>query len=395
MDKRKSIDCTPPSATKSQIHSPSSITRPSSSTSFNLRSAPSMIELSDMYMLQLNSQMTYQQEIRNQLKKAIDLCRNMNQFQCSTELVEAERLMLLSHKKEMAAKNELIRIDYDASGMQINPEKCCGNVTITDLTIDLKREAMYDIYFNYFYVAVCTYRDQVLATFARERNSSSDMDAIQFTNLQNMKFTNLQPDFKIQVEIYVLRLNKRTHADSSSMDKNLPSLKLTSPIKMLASLTGGSPAATTSSNNGKLKIDLDKSRFRLHGTTAITSFHLPSSRYVENCRRVYGDNPYLIYFASATKQFQCLLADKVHLDGSCGIGFNSEICLKNMGHRGFLSLAKVPPNLDASVAMLSGWTKWWSIVDGCKIYLWHEPDDQHRNMVSQFLREKIVKYLVK
>lgn len=321
--------------------------------------------------------MTYQQEIRSQLKKAIDFCRNMQEFRCSTELVEAERLMLLSHKKELAAKNELIRIDYVGNGMQTNPEKCCGRISVTDIAIELKREAMYDTYFNYFYVCVCTYRDQVRATFACERGA---VDSIHFTNLENMSFTKLVPDFKIQVEVYVLRLNKTTATPTK--DEKPAASPMLSPIKLFASLTGNN-ASSVSKN--KLKIDLDKSRFRLHGTTAITSFSLPSSRYVENCRpNVFGQNQNLVYFASVTKQFQCLLADKVHLDGSVAIGFNSEIRFKNNGHRGFLSLCSQPVGFDGETTNTTDlvWTKRWSVVDGCKIHFWTDPEDQHRRKVS-------------
>lgn len=369
-DKRKSIDANAKCSSSDHC--------PMTDALFHLRTAPSMIELSDIYMLQLNNQMTYQREIRSQLKKAIDFCRNMKEFRCSTELVEAERLMLLSHKKELAAKTELIRIDYVGNGMQTNPEKCCGRISITDIVIDLKREAMYDTYFNYFYVCVCTYRDQVQATFGCERGTD---DAIHFTNLTNMSFSKLVPDFKIHVEIYVLRLNKAT-ATPSKDDKPVSS-PILSPIKMFASLTGNN-SATESMWKNKMKIDLDKSRFRLHGTTAITSFSLPSSRYVENRRpNVFGQNRYLVYFGSVTKQFQCLLADKVQLDGSVVIGFNSEIRFKNNGHRGFLSLCVQTIDSETDTSNLQ-WTKRWSVVDGCKIHFWADPEEQYQQKVSYY-----------
>lgn len=162
-----------------------------------------MIEIPDQYMLKLTNQIIHQHDIRNQLKHAIEICRTTKEFECSNELVEAERLMLLSAKKELCAKNELTRIDYEANGLTANSTKSQGLLTIKKIEFALKSEEMFDTSFKLFYICICSYRDQVVATQAQER----DGDKVEFDGLE-LQISNLDCSFDISIEVFVLRLRK-------------------------------------------------------------------------------------------------------------------------------------------------------------------------------------------
>lgn len=169
-----------------------------------LVAAPSMIEIPDQFMLKLTDQITAQREIRNQLKHAIKICRTTKEFECSSELIEAERLMLLSAKKEMCAKLELTRIDYEEYGLTASPAKCVGTVTIKKIEFDLKPEEMLEQIFQLSYICICSYRDQVVATHSQERVGNK----VKFNDI-GIKIGSLNSTFEIKLEVYVLRLPKQ------------------------------------------------------------------------------------------------------------------------------------------------------------------------------------------
>lgn len=169
-----------------------------------LAAAPSMIEIPDQFMLKLTNQITAQREIRNQLKHAIKICRTTKEFECSSELIEAERLMLLSAKMETCAKLELTRIDYEEYGLTASPAKCVGTVTIKKIEFDLKSEEMLEQIFQLSYICICSYRDQVVATHSQERNGNK----VKFNDI-GIKIESLNSTFEIKFEVYVLRLPRQ------------------------------------------------------------------------------------------------------------------------------------------------------------------------------------------
>lgn len=177
-----------------------------------------MVEIPDQFMLKLTNQIFVQREIRNQLKHAIKICRTTKEFECSSELIEAERLMLLSAKKETCAKLELTRIDYEENGLTAGPAKCVGTVSIKKIEFDLKAEEMLEQIFQLSYICICSYRDQVVATHAQERNGNKVM----FNDI-GIRIDSLNSMFEIKLEVYVLRLprplRKYSHESKYHLNK--------------------------------------------------------------------------------------------------------------------------------------------------------------------------------
>lgn len=155
-------------------------------------------------MKRLIERIRQQQEMRKSIQTALEVCRTNGEFHNSRELVEAEQLMLMSSLKECSALEKLIALwqnDCDTpNGFDDLGE---GVLTIKYLEFELKVDSIFDTHFNYFYVCVCSYRDQVEFSESKERTDNR----IVFNNLK-MQFTNLTADFEIRVEIYALRLRK-------------------------------------------------------------------------------------------------------------------------------------------------------------------------------------------
>lgn len=157
-----------------------------------------------------------QQNMRRSVEQALQMCRSTDEFHNSRELVEAEQLMLMSCLKECSALEELIMLwqntGTDYENIRAEHELGIGTLTIKYLEFELKVDSIYDTHFNYFYLCVCTYRDQVEVTMAKERQPNN---RIMFSNLK-MQFYNLTPDFAIRIEVYALRLRKNVRKDTVS-----------------------------------------------------------------------------------------------------------------------------------------------------------------------------------
>lgn len=160
-------------------------------------------DIPDAYLLTLINQITYQRAIRHQLSNAVSICRNTREFESSPELIEAERLLLVSNLKELAAKKELVRIDYENNGQVCNESKCKGSVMINKIEFTLKENVVKDTVFNYFYICICSYNERIISTQAVERTNN----IVKFSNC-HIYFENLDPEYEIKVEVYALRLRK-------------------------------------------------------------------------------------------------------------------------------------------------------------------------------------------
>lgn len=90
---------------------------------------------------------------------------------------------------------------------------------IRRLEVSLRPTDIFDMYHKFFYVCVCSYRNQVQATYAQEASEEEEdafyADAectagdrvrkIVFDRL-GMKFTGLHPNFQVKIDVLMLRL---------------------------------------------------------------------------------------------------------------------------------------------------------------------------------------------
>ncbi|KAJ6641902.1 Anillin [Pseudolycoriella hygida] len=287
--------------------------------------APSMIEISDQLMLKLTNQIVAQREVRNQLKHAIKICRTTKEFECSSELIEAERLLLLSTKKESCAILELNRIDYEENGLTASPSKCVGTVTIKKIELDLKPEEILEQISHLSYICVCSYRDQVVATQAQERIGNK----VKFHDIA-IKIEGLNSSFEIQMEVYVLRLprqlRKYSHESKYHLNKVTKKPLFSNPVKLFSSSAPPSPTPTK---------DLEESRFRLRGAAIISAKSLSSEKFEIVRKDSWPRNH--VYISYNTKSINLKMYDpNTNMTGALRTEFVFELNLCDSGLAGFL-----------------------------------------------------------
>uniref|UniRef100_A0A2M4CG11 Putative actin-binding protein anillin n=1 Tax=Anopheles darlingi TaxID=43151 RepID=A0A2M4CG11_ANODA len=241
--------------------------------------AGSVTELSNRYMAKLMAQVQQQRDAQKQLKQALAICRTTREFECSTELIEAERLLLLATLKETAARNVLNNIDYATNGLTLADRKRVGRVALNHFEFPLKQTALADTLFNYFYIVVCTYKNEVKATSARERRTDG---RVCFRDCE-IEFQDLDADYEIRAEVFVLRLRKNakniSFENRYQLDKDSKNTATCpSPSKFRRA---GKMLSFRSSLPKNFDFDNELSRFKSQGYLTLTSSTLAAANVVD------------------------------------------------------------------------------------------------------------------
>lgn len=288
-------------------------------------------------LLQLDDRILHHQSIRHELSDALEMCRSTKEFQNSPELIESERLILVSNLKELAAKEELTRIwqiETDDVATSTANGRCVLSIVYAEFA--LKEDAIYDTHFNYFYVCVLSHRDTIECSSVKERNGNR----VIFNDLQ-VQFTNLSASFEVRVEVFVLRLRKYQRHSGSS--KNTESLGV------------GNASA---------------SRFRFHGRTTLASHDLSQNKPKQfpaqrNLRRSEQNDSLVFTMYDIVKMEMQLHGHMNNLTGDTLIGFQNEITFGRIAHSGFVDIAQNKWK----------WDRLWCRIDGFRMNFWAYPQD--------------------
>ncbi|XP_053665464.1 uncharacterized protein LOC128714615 [Anopheles marshallii] len=264
----------------------------------SIATSSSMTELSSQHMNELMQQIIRQSDARKQLKRALAICRSTREFECSPELIEAERLLLVATQKETAVRNELNKIDYLTNGMTLVEGKRVGTVTLSNFDFPLKETAIRDALFNYFYVVVCTYKHEVKATIAKERHTDG---RVYFRDCA-IQFKNLDANYEIKVEVFVLQLRKNVKNYSFESRYHLEKdtkrpLNCPSPSKKLRE--AGRMLSFRSNSPKTFDFDNEFSRFKSQGFLTLTSFMLLTASGIEEEDASGEEKPFDATYATA------------------------------------------------------------------------------------------------
>lgn len=298
-------------------------------------------------MLKLNDRIAHHQSIRHELSDALEMCRSTKEFQNSPELIESERLILVSNLKELAAKEELTRLwQIDSNDVATPDGRCVLSVVYAEFA--LKEDAIYDTHFNYFYVCVLSHCDTIECSTVKER----DGNRVTFNDLQ-VQFTDLSSAFEVRVEMFVLRLRKNQCHTSIGF-----SSKHTEP----APSTGNASA----------------SRFRFHGRTTLTSHDLSQNKRKQfaaqrNLRKNEQNDSMVFTMYDIVKMDLQLHGDMNNLSGDMLIGFQNEITFDSIEHSGFVDIAQKKWK----------WDRLWCRIDGFRMNFWAYPQDA-ANSVNKY-----------
>lgn len=299
--------------------------------------ADGVLTSKEKILLQLDDRILHHQSIRHELSDALEMCRSTKEFQNSPELIESERLILVSNLKELAAKEELTRlwqIESDDVRTSTANGRCVLSIVYAEFA--LKEDALYDTHFNYFYVCVLSHRDTIECSSVKERNGNR----VIFNDLQ-VQFTNLSPSFEVRVEIFVLRLRKYQRHSGSS--KNTDTLGV------------GNASA---------------SRFRFHGRTTLTSRDLSQNKTKQfpaqrNLRKSEQNDSMVFTMYDIVKREMQLHGHMNNLNGDTLIGFQNEITFGCIAHSGFVDIAQNKWK----------WDRLWCRIDGFRMNFWAYPQD--------------------
>lgn len=96
-----------------------------------------------------------------------------------------------------------------------------AKLEIRRLEVSLRPIDIFDMYHKFFYVCVCSYRNQVQATYAQEVSQEQNEEDSLYADAEctagnrvrkvvfdrlGMKFTGLHPNFQLKVDVLMLRL---------------------------------------------------------------------------------------------------------------------------------------------------------------------------------------------
>lgn len=307
-------------------------------------------------LLRLDDRISHHQNIRHELSDALEMCRSTKEFQNSPELIESERLILVSNLKELAAKEELTRLWHiDSDDIVTTTANGRSALSIVYAEFPLKDDAIYDTHFNYFYVCVLSHRDTIECSSVKERNGNR----VIFNDLQ-VQFTDLASSFEVRVEIFILRLRKNQRHSSN---------------------------AFTSKNNETLAVgNAAASRFRFHGRTTLTSRDLSQNKRKQfsaqrNLRKNQQNNSMVFTMYDIVKMDMQLHGVMNNLNGDTLIGFQNEIAFDGIEHCGFVDIAQKKWK----------WDRLWCRIDGFRINFWAYPQDATNSVnYNEIFRSKLL-----
>ncbi|XP_055629578.1 anillin-like [Toxorhynchites rutilus septentrionalis] len=326
----------------------------------------------------LIEQIKEQIHVKKQLKKALAIGRTSAEFQCSGQLVEAERLLLLSSLREIAAKRELRDITRNKMA---DSDRKVDFVTVTNFQFSLGERAINDTLFDYFYVVVCSYKNQIHVTQAVQQYKNR----VYIMN-SNITFHDLEDGYEIKVEIFALRMRKNSaYTNSPRKDKKSPiKTKLRQQIKKLSSSRPSSPPC--------LDFDNEFSRFKSQGSVSITASNIqPSgSANLQQDSTVFNSTyrPITNNFQQTIRQHgnqnvflvessKFLMLDEMNYNsnllGSIEMTIKTEVLFANPTVSGFLTVGeRKDDRLD--------WNRKWCKVNGFELEFYNYPQESQGNI---------------
>ncbi|XP_063701291.1 uncharacterized protein LOC134831486 [Culicoides brevitarsis] len=330
-------------------------------------------------MLELINTISSQRQIKKQLRHALEICRVSKEFDCSSELVEAERLLLVSNLKEAAAKKELMEMENNVyANVKQTGSNNIGMIALSDFEFPLKDAAMYDTLYNYFYICVATYKDQVKASYAKEREGNK----VSFRGF-DIKFWEVEPDYQIKIEVFVLCLRKNNRGAENRLNSTKSTIKM-SPRRFF----GVEKSSEKSSPQKKQTEFLEFSQFASQGFLFITSSSFVS--YSESLirRQIPDANIDLPYYSSSNfhqylkksgdHHINCIedyrsfrmnqMIYNSHMTGQIEMAIKSEVVFDGSQIQGFLTVGE---SINGTIT----WNRRWCKVDGLQLNFWNYPQE--------------------
>lgn len=160
-------------------------------------------------------ELEHQTNLKDQLEKAVNICRKTPELECTLEMAEAERLLLFSTLKSGVAQNESFSVK--ASSLQSTVKDC--KIAVSSIEISVGLSEYLDDFFNYYYTGVFSNGKVIKST----ESSWPQHDNLLVFREVGIAFDNVDPESLITCDIYMLKLRKILN--TSSLDKKTLSLR--------------------------------------------------------------------------------------------------------------------------------------------------------------------------
>ncbi|XP_037805989.1 uncharacterized protein LOC119600043 [Lucilia sericata] len=292
--------------------------------------------------------------VSEQIAQTVSICRKLPDLEISTEMVEAERLLLFS-----ALRREIqLSTSSLVTGSQTMNQKPKMRFFIDEMFLPVLSDVNHDIFFNYFYIvtfecggvikstqsAECVNGTAVFRDCGIEFMLSSELE----TNTQNERSYKQNA---VKCNIFMLRLRKISTISIEPRKRTIIDTLTQSPSSTLTSRSSSS-----SCSNEVV------SRFRLHASFNIDASDFVPYEYVHQesnnsdriCIRASG----ICTIALTPRTKSTNLSGQVRLKGRAEVRFPKRV------FAGFLNVED--PHSQHN------WNRRWCTLDGLFLYVWQD-----------------------
>ncbi|XP_034111706.2 uncharacterized protein LOC117572739 [Drosophila albomicans] len=297
------------------------------------------IDSSNYYSaINLDSLLNESLSTNEQLAQAVSICRQLPELEISSEMVEAERLLLFTTLRKQTAQPI---VGNEATSTARRESQC---FLIDALHLPIKADVNQDVFFNYYYICTVESEGRIRSTQSIECHNGAAI----FRDCGLEFYSDgAAEELELRCQIFMLRLRK------------VSTLSLEPPKALLKRGSGSLGSASSSSSSQSEQI---VSRFRLHASFTLKASDLVPYELVMAGETQASDRIWLrtsrtwqLPLTSHTKSSN--LMPQIALSGRV------ELRLPKSQHSGYLNVQDTKHN----------WNRRWCTLNGLRLSVWqHE-----------------------
>ncbi|XP_073812167.1 uncharacterized protein isoform X2 [Musca autumnalis] len=278
--------------------------------------------------------------ISEQLVHVVNICRNFPESEISSEMVEAERLLLFSAlRRESQGKSPAHQSERTLK------QTTKSYIFIDDMFLPIREDPTRDIFFNYFYIVTFECGGIIRSTQSAEcqKGLAIFRDCGMEFMLHSDQIGNNENE-GVHCNIFMLRLRKVSCVTTESNKMKLKEMK-----------------GTTSNTSSSSSIDL-VSRFRLQASFTLTSkdfipFEMVLHESIKSHRTCLRSSRTcnIVLTSSSTSS---------NLSGEIQVKGRAELRIPKIIHAGYLNVED--PNTQHN------WNRRWCVLDGINLQIWRD-----------------------
>ncbi|KAM7346002.1 uncharacterized protein ACRADG_012043 isoform 2-T2 [Cochliomyia hominivorax] len=290
--------------------------------------------------------------VNEQIAQTVSICRKLPDLEISTEMVEAERLLLFSTLRRNNQQEQLSAVKHS----QTMNQKPKIRFFIDDMYLPVQSNVNQDIFFNYFYIVTFECGGVIKSTQSAECVNGTALFrdcGIEFSICSELKLNVPQDSLNnmdaVKCNIFMLRLRKISTISSDHKKRTLIDTSTQSPSTTLLS--------TSSSSFNEVV-----SRFRLHASFSLNATNFIPYEYVH---KESANSDRICIRASCLCTIPLIPQTKyTNLSGQLRLKGRSEVRFPKHKFEGFL-------NVEDPYTQ-HNWNRRWCTLDGIFLSVWQD-----------------------